>query len=93
MRCMLHMGRVDGLATRLERMHEELFESDDVIAPSASFAEEIRTTFPFEVVHRSYGSMLSGYLVQDAVVVSVSVVYLSGDVLHCSLRCRRARHG
>ena len=81
--------------TRLERMHEELFDSDDVLKPSASFAEEIRTTFPFEVVHRSYGSMLSGYLLQDAVVVSVSVVYFSGDVLRCSLRYqyRRARHG
>ena len=79
--------------TRLERMHEELFDSGDVLEPSASFAEEIRTTFPFEVVHRSYGSMLSGYLVQDAVVVSVSVVHFSSDVRLCSLRYRRARPG
>ena len=79
--------------TRLERMHEELFDSGDVLEPSASFVGEIRTTFPFEVVHRSYGSMLSWYLLQDAVVVSVSVVCFKGDVLLCSLRYRRARHG
>ncbi|KAM5535120.1 hypothetical protein V8D89_011206 [Ganoderma adspersum] len=56
--------------TQLERLHEELFDSDEVLDPTLSFAEEIRTTFPFEVVHKSSGSMLSGYLLQDAVVVS-----------------------
>ncbi|KAI1783739.1 hypothetical protein LXA43DRAFT_305936 [Ganoderma leucocontextum] len=54
---------------RLEDLHDELFDAAEVLQDTLAFAEEIRTTFPVEVVRKTCQG-LSGYLVQDGVAIS-----------------------
>ncbi|PIL33873.1 hypothetical protein GSI_03579 [Ganoderma sinense ZZ0214-1] len=54
----------------VESLFDELFDAREGLGPTLSFVEEIRTTFPVDVEYSVYGSMLSGYLLQDAVAMS-----------------------
>ena len=61
---------------RLESLCEDLFDVRETLEHTLAFAEEIRTTFPMEVVHMALGAR-SGYLLQDAVAISVGTPYSS----------------
>ncbi|KAM5535118.1 hypothetical protein V8D89_011204 [Ganoderma adspersum] len=62
----------DTTGERLENLnvYDDGFDAAEALGPTSSFAEEIRTTFPVEVEHQAYSSMLSGYLLQDAIAMS-----------------------
>ena len=61
---------------RLENLCEDLFDVRETMEYTLAFAEEIRTTFPIEIVHMALGAR-SGYLLQDAVAISVGTLYSS----------------
>nr|VWP00281.1 Succinate-semialdehyde dehydrogenase (EC [Ganoderma boninense] len=67
----------DAARERLENVNlgdddsaSELVDVREVLAENLSFAEEVRTTFPAEVVHKAHPGWSAGFLLEDCVAIS-----------------------